>query len=160
MGENSQKAWKVSISDEPTVEVDEQAWNNLHKLSATKHTFQAQLYRSKKLTIKFLSPFPDDRNVYKRVVITEKTSRKPNICEENSEPFVKLYWAFSYFNARGINPIHNPDLMLYKMKNDWTVINKWHMKNVNVVSFSIESSLMPSIENCSMDVIPESFWLI
>lgn len=160
MGEHSATTWRVELSDEPTVIVDELAFNNLYKSAPTRRFGPIQLYKPKKITIKFLSPFPDDRRIYKRVVLTEKINTKSKLCDESSEPFVKLYWAFSYFNNRGISPIYKPDFMIYKMKKDWTVICKWHMKNVNVVSFSIESSLMPSIENCSIDVIPESFWMI
>jgi hypothetical protein len=160
IGEHSPSTWKVELSDEPTVEADEKVLNNLCKSSLIKRLGPLQLYRPKKITIKFLSPFPDDRCVYKRKVLTEKFNPKSRICDESSEPFVKLYWTFSYFNDRGLSPMYKPDFMIYKMKKNWTVDCKWHMKNVNVISFSIESSIMPSVENCSMDIIPESFWLI
>lgn len=160
MNEHHPTVWKVELSGEPTVETDERTLNNICKSSIISRTGHAGLYRPKKITIKFLNPVPDDRCVYKRRVLTEKVNRKSKLYDESSEPFVKLYWTFSYFNDRGLSPMHKPDFVIHKIRNDWTVMCKWYMKNVNVISFSVESSLISSVENCSMDIIPESFYVI
>lgn len=152
--------WKVEISGEPGMIIDQQILDTLYK---TVRSIPPKIYKPSKITVKFLHPVPDDRFVYKRQVLIEKIDKKCRICEESSEPFLKLYWAFTYFDNKGDGQTvdyslgYKPDLMLYKFGKEGAILSKWHLKNVSVISFSIESGLSPSIENCSMDIVPEKF---
>lgn len=151
--------WKVEISGEPGLELDQQVLDNVYKFT-TRGGGPPRIYRPSKIKIKFIHPIPDDRMVFKRRVLIEKTNLNSRICEESSEPFAKLYWTFSYFNKRGMDSSlqYRPDLLLYKYGKDEIQLKKWHLKNVAVISFSVEQFSMPSVENCSMEVIPESFF--
>ena len=153
--------WKVEIAEEPALVVDQQILDTLYKFTRKDGTYK--LYKPGKICIRFLHPIPDNRFVFTRRVIVEKVSSKLRICEESSEPFMNLYWAFSYFNSRGIGQSlesslgYKPDLMLYKFGKNDDILKKWHLKNVSVISFSVEAGFLPSIENCTMEIIPENF---
>lgn len=153
--------WKVEISEEPALVVDQQILDTLYKFTRKDGTYK--LYKPSKFNIKFLHPIPDDRFVFTRRVLIEKVDAKLRMCEESSEPFINLYWAFSYFNNRGLGQSlesslgYKPDLMLYKFGEDGEILKKWHLKNVSVISFSVETGFSPSMENCSMEIIPEAF---